>query len=642
MNASAELYFTVRRLIPLHLLPQASCQRLCEELVIEEAAVGDILFQRGGEDSDWIYLLQGEVGLEADDIVMEQISGGSDAARFPLAHQVPRKVAARALTKLHYIRIDHRRLKLMEHYQDDVLQSDAGESGENPGDWMTKLFKSPVFQRLPASNLHKIVQRLKAVEVSRGDKLIVQGEAGDCLYILHTGRCQVTRRPRPNAREIKLGELQPGDLFGEDALLSGQPRAVDVTMLTDGVVLRLDREDFLSLVAEPVLQKLSFESALGELEQGSVWLDVRDPDSYRRRRLAGSLNIPFFSLRMQLASLQRQRKYILVCDQGGQSQAAAFLLLRFGFEAAVLAGGLANVPPKCLVGEDTGLETAPSEPERTEDEVLDAQPGKDKTVDQRAAEGWAQEVRCLQAELERLRAENEALLHRLKEVEATQAPQGISQGISDAQRALKDLHQTKQALEAEAAALRLRVVELEGVIQQYCEAVQAEGVGETIQALQTELDMVREQADQDVTAMRHEVEEVRQECARLQQALASRDTKPAAALPPDLVAVDPEQLPLQLPEVLPRPLTGRTAPAWWLLVGILLSLAGLGIGLQTEHGRHWLLTWLRREMPEMAPAGLANQSAERTGSKSLPDEDPPVRPEDREDAGSASEALFAQ
>ncbi len=549
--------------------------------------------------------------------------GGSDAARFPLAHQVPRKVAARALTELHYIRIDHRRLKPMEHYRNDVLRSDPDESGENPNDWMTKLFKSPVFQRLPASNLHKIVQRLQAVEVGQGDKLIAQGEAGDCLYILRTGRCQVTRKPRPNAREIKLGELQPGDLFGEDALLSGQPRAVDVTMLTDGVVLRLNREDFLSLVVEPVLQRLSFESALREVEQGSVWLDVRDPDSYRRRHLEGSLNIPFFSLRMQLGSLQRQRRYILVCDQGGQSQAAAFLLLRFGFEAAVLAGGLANVPAKCLVGEDICFKTAPSRLERSKEGVLYEEPDNDKKISQGMPEGQTEQVQCLQAELERLRAENEAL---------------------------KDLHRKNQALEAESVMLRLRVVELEKVIQQYCEAAQAEGVGETIQALQTELDMVREQADQDVTAMRREVEEVRQECERLQQALASLETKPAAALPPDLIAVDPEQLPLQLPEAEfpPTPLKGRTASAWWLLVGVLLSLAGLGVGLQTQYGRHWLLTWLERDMPGMAPlAGLANESAEQAGSEPFMHDagkvkNLPAHPETREDVGLESDDLFAR
>lgn len=536
----------------------------------------------------------------------------------------------------------------MEHFQDNVLRSDPDESVENLGDWLTKLFKSPVFQRLPASNLYRIVQRLQALEVGQGDKLIAQGEAGDCLYILRSGRCQVTRKPRPNAREIKLGELRPGDLFGEDALLSGQPRAVDVTMLTDGVVLRLDREDFLSLVVEPVLQKLSFESALREAGQGSVWLDVRDPDSYRRQRLEGSLNIPFFSLRMQLGSLQRQRRYILVCDQGGQSQAAAFLLLRFGFEAAVLAGGLATVPAKWLVGEDACLETAPSEPERTEDEVVYEEPGDEKISQQMPAE-QTEEVQCFQAELESLRAENKVLLRRLKEAEAAvEALQG-----GDEQRELKDLHQKNQALEAESATLRLRVVELEEVIWQYCEAVQAEGVGETIQALQTELDMVREQADQDVTAMRREVEEVRRECERLQQALASLETKPAAALPLDLVAVDPEQLPLQLPgaEVVPTPLKGRTAPALWLLVGVLLSLAGLGIGVQTEYGRHWLLTWLQRDMAGMAPlAGLANKPAEQAGSesftddprKAVPQATPPARPVNREDAGLESEELFAQ
>lgn len=633
-NRLDELYPKIRRLIPLHLLPQVVCRRLCEELTIERAAVGDILFQRGSQDADWIYLLKGEVGLEADGIIMERIKDSSDAARFPLAHQVPRKVAARALTELQYIRIDYRRLMPMEHPQNELPQS--GQSiEESPGDWMTKLFKSPVFQYLPATNLHKIVQRLKAIEVRQGDKIITQGETGDCLYILRSGRCQVTRRPRPNAREVKLAQFKPGDLFGEDALLSGQPRAMDVTMLTDGVVLRLDKEDFLSLVVEPVLQKLSFESAAREVEQGAVWLDVRDPESFRRKRLKGSLNIPFFSLRMQLGGLQRQLKYILVCDQGRQSQAAAFLLLRFGFKAAVLAGGLANVPAEYLVGEDTQLEMELPEreilyKELDDDESIVQIPSQDQN--QRIGEGAddpSQSIRYLDAEIEDLQAENEAL--RLK-LEAAQAAQEVSEAL---QQELARLRQEKQALEEKVAAQCLRIEELEEVIRQYYEAARAEGAGQTIEALQTELDMIREQADRDVSAMRQVVEEARQECERLQRMLVSGQSKSIAALPKDLVAVDPEQLPLCAPEVgvAPIPSKGRIAPALWLLVGILLSLVSLGVGLQTESGRHWLLVWLGED--RVSGVGAPSERGPVMG-------DPSARSENREDGGVESEELFAQ
>ncbi len=562
-------------MIPLHLLPQESFQRVCEELVIEKAEIGEVLFQRGSQDADWIYLLEGEVELTADGIVMERIGGGSEAARFPLAHQVPRKVSARALSELYYVRIDPRRLKLMDSYQDEVLRNDFGDLEHHSADWMGKLFRSPVFQRLPASNLHKIVQRLKTLEVRRGDKIITQGEAGDCLYILRAGKCQVTRCPRPNARAIQLAELAPGDLFGEDALLSGQPRAVDVTMLTDGVVLRLEKEDFLSLVVEPVLEELDFEAAEREVRQSAVWLDVRDPESFRHWHLEGSLNIPFFSLRMQLSSLDRQRKYILVCAQGGQSRAGAFLLLRFGFQAAVLAGGLAKVALNQL--EDARFA-------RVSEAIAD-QPVKALS---REAGEFSQEIERLEAELHRVQEENQTLRQALEEQSALR-------------QEWTRLCQEKQALEAELAAKCARIEELEEVIRQYCEAAEAEGTGEVIQALKAELEMVREQADRDVAAMRAEVEEAHREYKRLERLLASAESRSNAALPQELIAVAPEELPLlppQLESALPSP--PRWVAALWLLVGVLLSLAGLGIGIQTKAGRDWITSWLK-ENAEQKP-----------------------------------------
>ncbi|MBN2701764.1 MAG: cyclic nucleotide-binding domain-containing protein [Methylothermaceae bacterium] len=665
MSTLSELYPHVRRLIPLHLLPQARCEQLCEQLAINEAAPGEVLFHRGEEDPDWIYLLKGEVALEADGILMEQVSGASDAARFPLAHQVPRKLAARALTELRYIRIDHRRLKPMEHYQDEEMQSQPEKEMEETTDWMTKLFKSPIFQRLPASNLQKVLSRLQEVEVSRGEKIIAQGDYGDALYILRAGKCRVTRRPHPNAREIKLAEFRPGDMFGEDALLSGQPRAVDVTMLTDGVVMRLEKDDFLSLVAEPVLEKVSFESAFREVEQGAVWLDVRDSESYRRNHLEGSLNIPFFSLRMQLSGLQRQRRYILVCDRGGVSVAATFLLLRFGFEAAALTGGLTNVPGKCLQEEDrssndrmddsqtaTTIAFSPMIEEKGEVGKI-VQESSELAADD-ILEKETQEDVVSRFELEGIR-NNDALRERKKEREQEQTPPPASVSDQKLKAEINNLRREKEALETANATLRRRISDLEEVIRQYWEAAQTEDENEVIQALQSELAMVREQADEDVTAMRRQVEASRQECDRLRKEMESAHS---AALPSGLVPVNPEKLPLNPPPPSIRHASGHWfSQALWLVVGVLISLAGLGIGLQTESGRHWLQGWVQvdsaaaSEPPARSESAKSEAPAEVEDSNLFADDAGQTTPEygapvqslgEEEGAAMETEDLFAQ
>ncbi|BCX87705.1 hypothetical protein MIN45_P0072 [Methylomarinovum tepidoasis] len=565
-------YAEIRRLIPLHLLPQESCKRLCDTLVPREASSGEILFERGEIAHEWIYLLEGRVSLEAGGIVMEELQAGDANARFPLAHQSPRKVTARALTTLRYIRIDPQRIKPALP-QEETRMTDSNPE-KTQGDWMTRLLKSPVFQRLPASNLQKILQRLEEKALEAGTPVILQGEVADSVFILRSGQCEVSRQPRPGGKVFKLGTLKPGDMFGEDAILSGQARAVTVTMATDGVVLRLSPERFLQLLAEPVLDSLNFEAAFREAEQGAQWLDVRDPDPFRRRHIRGSLNIPFFSLRMQLTGLQRGQRYITVSEDGRLAAAAAFLLLKHGFEAAVLEGGLGSVPPKCLNGEvreETGRVEAPPPV------VLTAE------KDNQALEELQRHNRQLRQRLEDLEAENSALSARL----ASQAA-----GTEE-----------KAALEAEAETLRRRVAELEAVIRDYCEAAAEMEGDDRVQALQTELEMVREQAEADVAAMRRQVEVLQARCRKL----AQEGGKDVTWRPPaDWTALEPEDLPLIQP--IPRG-EGETArrgwvgPLLWALVGALASLALLGIGLQSESGRRWLAQWLwdGRMAEESAP-----------------------------------------
>ncbi len=617
----------IRRMIPLHLLPQKDFKQLCKDLVVKEIEAGRCLFARGDQDSAWIYLLEGTVVLETDGIVMDQIEGGTEAARFPLAHQVPRKVSGRALTKLRYIRVDQQMLEPMEQDQEKTETIFEKEKTGRADDWMGRLFKLPIFQQLPASNLQRTLQRFEEVEVSSGTRIIEQGEEADCVYVLSAGRCMATRRPRPHAKEFKLGEIQPGDLFGEDALISGLTRAVSVTMETDGVVQRLSKEDFIELVVNPVLTKISLETAMREVEQGSLWLDVRDPDVYQARHFEGSLNLPFFSLRMQLGTLDRKRRYIALCERGNLSSAAAFLLLRYGFEASVLEGGLARVPEKCFQGGGE-LEQAQKRERQEAEEIVtyseedgavqiedlspSSEPGSDQAGESPAVvqevpqEPASASVPIGMDRLNQLEAENQELAARIRSLEARLREVGEERRVEGQLKSqLESANAEKKRLEEQAIALGGRVSELESVIGQYVEAAQyhAADEGDIVQSLRTELKMVREQAEADVEAMRRELAVAKEECERLQAELVKeKDERPphgvGAFLPPELQPVDPQQLPLfgESGEGGDgKPQGGVVMQGvLWCLVGVLASFSLLGIGMQTETGKRWMLGWVQR------------------------------------------------
>jgi len=200
--------------------------------------------------------------------------------------------------------------------------------------------RSPIFQRLPPANLQKILMSLEVVHFKAGEIILEQGGAGDYYYLIKQGQCLLTRKPSPNAKEIKLAQLANGDTFGEDALLSGATRNVTITALTDIVLLRLGKQQFISLIKEPSLKFVDEAGMQEAVSRGALLLDVRSQDEYENQRLDGSINAPFFSLRMQLKAISHERPVVVVCQDGRTSEAAAFLLLRHKIDAMILSGGM--------------------------------------------------------------------------------------------------------------------------------------------------------------------------------------------------------------------------------------------------------------------------------------------------------------
>jgi len=354
----------IRQLIPLSTLPFSKFEALCAQIKIEDAEEGQFLFKCGDERNDLVYLIDGSVTLQTDLLKIETIKSDSPSARFALAHQIPRKVHAVASTRIRFLRLNADMMKSVQDVPYEEAESFmVVEEVEDNDDWMTTLLKSPVFRALPPANLQKILMGMQEVRVDAGTVIVNQGEPGDFYYIIKRGQCLVSRKPAPNAKEIKLAQLSDQDTFGEDALISGEPRNVSVSALTDVCLLRLGKEQFLTLIKQPTLKYISYKDAQDLVAKGADLIDVREPDEYKPKHLPYSINLPFFSLRMQLKTLNRQHPIVVVCQNGKISETAAFILMRHKFNALILSGGIDSINPDELKAPssfpiDDGIETS--------------------------------------------------------------------------------------------------------------------------------------------------------------------------------------------------------------------------------------------------------------------------------------------
>ncbi len=345
----------LKRFTPLAGLRKENQAALAKKVVIRTLEAGRTLFKQGDTDRRTIWLVAGTLELREGDQTIAMIVGGTPEARAPLSGQLPRRATARAIDPIEYLSIDSELLDVMitwdqtGSYEVSELQNNA--AGEGGGDdWMTTLLQNRAMHRIPPANIQAIFMRMQRVNYRAGEVVIQQGAEGDFFYAVVNGRCAVTRETPLNKGGIKLAELGVGDTFGEEALISEAKRNATVTMLTDGALMRLNKQDFRELLNEPLLQWVNFEEARGMVEQGARWLDVRLPSEHQNLAIEDSINIPLYFIRLKLSTLDRNTRYVVYCDTGRRSSAAAYILMERGFNAYVLRGGLSTA--------ETGLRRA--------------------------------------------------------------------------------------------------------------------------------------------------------------------------------------------------------------------------------------------------------------------------------------------
>lgn len=120
---------------------------------------------------------------------------------------------------------------------------------------LAKLSKSFMFSALGEQDKQLLVQVMECLPYKAGEKVIVQGEEGESLYVVDTGTLKCSKRFGDSQTDTYLKQYVTGEAFGELALLYNAKRAASITAETDCTLLRLDRESFKHIVQDATIQR---------------------------------------------------------------------------------------------------------------------------------------------------------------------------------------------------------------------------------------------------------------------------------------------------------------------------------------------------------------------------------------------------
>jgi|GEM_PF-2491869 len=243
----------------------------------------------------------------------------------------------RTLTRTRLLQLNERAVLLLKEsgampsgvsWQRAQVQHDSSETP-----WLDSLAASPLLQlryaRHGAAGWQRWLRELESIEVGPGEAVVRDGEYGTSFFVVQQGAAQVAPAassssssssssfsPFSAERQSTIVSLGAGGFFGEDAVLSGQPRNACVHMPEGGRLLRGNANQLAALVDD------------------LWWALARREGSWRRDNelLCVAESMPTARLREYLDGLPRDGRYgVSVHGDGAVKDLLLFLLVHRGY-----------------------------------------------------------------------------------------------------------------------------------------------------------------------------------------------------------------------------------------------------------------------------------------------------------------------
>ena len=139
----------------------------------------------------------------------------------------------------------------------------------------------PLFASLDDTAAIELRNLLSDKIVPRNTRLFRQGDKGDAMYLIESGRVRISIHD-DDKQELTLAELAQGDFFGEMSIIDGRQRSADAQVIEDARLAILSRDAFLSFVRTNPDVALEMLSALTDR--------LRRTDDLLRSRVSRNAN----------------------------------------------------------------------------------------------------------------------------------------------------------------------------------------------------------------------------------------------------------------------------------------------------------------------------------------------------------------
>lgn len=161
---------------------------------------------------------------------------------------------------------------ITEVYSRDASAAEAAGRRQETERVVSLLRRVDFLEALTQEEVERLAEGVRITPYPAGLVVVRQGDRGDSLYVIASGRVQVTIRPPDGGPEQPLAVIDAGDYFGEMSLLTGAPRSATVRTLEDTELVLLSRD-----ALRPILE--SDPAAAARLSQTLAKRRVQPPEA---------------------------------------------------------------------------------------------------------------------------------------------------------------------------------------------------------------------------------------------------------------------------------------------------------------------------------------------------------------------------
>lgn len=206
----------------------------------------------------------------------------------------------------------------------DLIDDDFQE------DWDNVFIRSKLAANLSNRSIHQLLSQIEDVEVKAGQQVVKAHTPGDYFYIIKYGNALV-ETAKHGPFQGQTFNLNPGNYFGDEALVADTLRNASVKMVSDGLLGRLNIDAFNHLIKQHLVSQLTKEIKPSS-EQMRI-LDVRFPIEYRHGHAEDSINLPIQYLRQRMDTLKQSMLYVIAPANDRRAELATYLMRQAGFDA---------------------------------------------------------------------------------------------------------------------------------------------------------------------------------------------------------------------------------------------------------------------------------------------------------------------